>query len=72
MIKRGCMCESYIVRIYRRDKKDPAGIIGLVEKVQTGEVEKFEDRDELFGVISRRPKERRRRAKGRIHAEGLP
>ena len=56
--------ESYIVRIYRRDEKDPAAIAGLIEAVQTGEVDKFADRDELCAVICRKPKGRKRRSKG--------
>ncbi len=40
-------CESYIVRIYRRDEKDPAAIIGLVEVVGTGQTKKFMNLNEL-------------------------
>ncbi len=34
-------CDSYIVRIYRRDAENPAVITGLVEVVETGEVKRF-------------------------------
>jgi len=56
--------ESYVVRVYRRDDSDPAKITGIVEVVQTGELEKFADRDELCGVICRRTKGRRSRPGG--------
>ena len=58
-------CESYIVRIYRRDEKDPAGIVGLVEVVETGEVKKFAGGDELNAVLCNRRKEKKPPVKSR-------
>ncbi len=46
--------ESYIVRIYRRDKNDPGVIVGLVEAVRTGEVENFASGDELSKILCRK------------------
>ena len=46
--------ESYIVRIYCRDKKDLAGITGMVEVVETGQVRKFVDLEELKAVLCRK------------------
>ncbi len=55
-------CESYIVRIYRRDKKDPAGIVGLVEVVDTGQTKKFMNLDELGIALTRKTKTEKRNA----------
>ena len=49
-------CESYIVRIYRRDEKDPAGIVGLVEVVESGQTRKFMNLNELGIVLGRKTK----------------
>lgn len=56
------MCESYIVRIYRRDKKDPDRIVGLVEVVGTGQVKKFMNLTELGIALARKTKTERRHA----------
>lgn len=63
----GGLMESYIVRVYHRDEKDPAAILGMVEIVQTGVVEKFADWDELYCVICNKPKKRKRRVKEPEH-----
>lgn len=44
--------ESYVVRIYRRDKQDPQKIIGLVEMVESAGKEAFADFDELRRILS--------------------
>ncbi len=62
--------ESYIVRVYRRDEKDPENIVGMVEVVKTGAVKKFADRSELCDVICQRSKEKRRRSKERASDGG--
>ena len=62
--------ESYIVRVYRRDKKDPEEIVGLVEVVETGEVKKFANRYELDQIVSTRGKASKRSSKGRSRVGG--
>jgi DNA-binding TFAR19-related protein (PDSD5 family) len=49
-------CDSYIVRIYRRDAENPAVINGLVEVVETGEVKRFACDDELSEILCARIK----------------
>ena len=58
-------CESYIVRIYRRDKKYPAGIVGLVEVVETGQVSRFLDLEELSAVLCCKTGEEKQQGKKR-------
>ncbi len=43
--------DTYIIRIYRRDKNDPRNIAGLIEMIGTGEKRIFANRDELFGIL---------------------
>ncbi|UCD58875.1 MAG: hypothetical protein JSV16_07145 [Candidatus Hydrogenedentota bacterium] len=42
---------NYIVRIYRRDEKNPARIVGVVEEVEAQEKRAFEDFDELRAIL---------------------
>ena len=48
--------ENYIVRIYRRDKYQPDGIVGLVETVETGEIQPFRTLSELTTILAETPK----------------
>ena len=43
--------ESYVVRVYRRDKENSETIIGLV-MVVGGETKRFSNREELWSIIS--------------------
>lgn len=43
--------ETYIIRIYRRDKDDPRNIAGLVVIIGAGEKMIFCSRDELWNVM---------------------
>ena len=43
--------DTYIIRIYRRDKDDPRNIAGLVEIIGGGERKTFTSWDELWGVL---------------------
>jgi hypothetical protein len=55
--------DSYIVRIYRRDRTRQKGLVGIVEKVGAADKRVFSDRDELWRILSaqkRRPQEERR------------
>jgi len=44
--------ETYIVRIYRRDRDDPQKIAGLVETVGKNEKRSFSRRDQLWEILS--------------------
>jgi hypothetical protein len=46
------LVESYIVRIYRRDKNDPARIVGTVEKVGVEGTKSFENCDRLGTILA--------------------
>lgn len=64
MIRGGAgLMESYVVRIYRRDKKEPAHIVGLVEAVKTGEVKTFACGDELSRILCQQTRRVRRKVK---------
>ncbi len=46
--------ESYIVRIYRREKADPNKVAGQVEDVSDGEVHPFTSADTLGEIFTRK------------------
>ncbi len=43
--------DSYIVRIYRRDKEDTNRVSGVVEWSETRERRSFQGSDELLGIL---------------------
>ncbi len=43
--------DSYVIRIYRRDKKDPGKAAGQVEIVERGLVKSFTCLDELVEIL---------------------
>ncbi len=43
--------ESYVIRIYRRDEKDPQRIVGLVEYPDSGVTERFSHVAELMKIL---------------------
>ncbi len=45
--------ESYIVRVYRRDKKDPHQLVGIVENAALGEQRPFHTLEELGRILTR-------------------
>jgi len=47
---------SYVVRLYREGL---AGITGMVESVETGELVPFRSLDELWSALQRPPSQRR-------------
>ena len=44
--------ESYLIRIYRRDEKDPERITGTVEEIGTQKSQGFKNVVELGGIIT--------------------
>ena len=52
MPTKGDNVESYIVRIYRRDKKNRDGIIGIVEIVSRKKKAAFKNFDELKMLLN--------------------
>ena len=47
--------DSYIVRVYRRDRTRQKGLVGIVEKVGAAEKRVFSDRDELWRILMLAP-----------------
>ena len=65
--------DSYVVRIYRRDSKDPRGLVGVVQRAEVAGEQAFHDAEELMGILAspgprqRAPKsESRARKKRRV------
>jgi hypothetical protein len=50
-VRRGIM-ESYIVRIYREEKKRHQNIVGIVEEVGVDEKKAFTNLDELWNILN--------------------
>ena len=47
--------ENYILRIYRRDECQLDGTVGLVEAVETGEIQPFRTLSELTTILAEPP-----------------
>lgn len=61
--------ESYIVRIYRRNKDMPQNIIGTIEDVDVGGIRAFHSTDDIAGILTgegKNIKEKKVREKRRI------
>ena len=43
--------ESYLIRIYRRDPRDPQLVAGLVELIEKERTETFKNAGELLGIL---------------------
>ncbi len=52
--------DSYLVRIYRREKDNPEAIVGTIEKIGAQEIQSFKNLSELSRIITT-PKKRKRR-----------
>ena len=61
--------DSYIVRIYRRDRDDPARVVGVVEVVARQELKRFTSLDELNGILVRTRKVFRGKRKPTVHED---
>ena len=60
--------DSFIVRIYKRSKENPGGLVGITEIVKTQEKKVFKSFDELLSILSlREPESGKKNAKS-----GLP
>lgn len=44
--------ENYIVRVYRRDRRNTHGVVGLVENVENEEKLVFHSLEELCSILS--------------------
>lgn len=47
----GGSAESYLVRIYRRDVREPRRVTGLVEIIERERTETFKSADELLEIL---------------------
>ena len=45
--------DSYLIRIYRRDKENPEAIIGIIEEIGSGKKQSFGNLSELTTIISK-------------------
>ena len=61
--------ENYIVRIYRRDSDQPDSIVGLVESVETGEIQSFHSVSELTEIIAAPPTARENTATEKVYSQ---
>ena len=55
--------DSYLIRIYRREKDNPEAIVGTIEEIGAQETYTFKNLSELSKVITVPKKRRRRTAK---------
>ncbi len=53
--------ESYLIRIYRRDKENPEGVIGIIEEIGAEKKEPFRNLSELGKIICPAIKKGRKR-----------
>jgi hypothetical protein len=44
--------EAYIIRIYRRDKKNPSNLVGIVEIIDTDEKMSFRNLNDLWDILN--------------------
>lgn len=61
--------DSYIVRIYRRNRDDPARVVGFVEVVARQELKRFTSLDELNGILVQTRKDVRSKRKPAVHED---
>ena len=45
--------DSYLIRIYRREKDNPEGIVGIIEEIGTEKKHSFKSLSELTGIITK-------------------
>ena len=45
--------DSYLIRIYLRDKDNPESIVGIIEEIGTKEKDSFKNLSELVTIISK-------------------
>jgi hypothetical protein len=53
--------EVFIVRIYRKDKKSPHNVVGIVEEPTTDRKKTFKNYDELWEILTSKKDKRRRK-----------
>jgi hypothetical protein len=57
--------DSYLIRIYRRDKENPEAIVGIVEEIGTEEKHSFKNLSELNSIITKPKRRKHNRATGK-------
>ena len=53
--------DSYLIRIYRREKDNPESIVGIIEEIGTKEKDSFKNLSELGKIICPAIKKGRKR-----------
>ena len=56
--------DSYLIRIYRRDKENPEDIVGIIEEIGTEEQHSFKNLSELNSIITKQKRRKRKRVTG--------
>ncbi len=57
--------DSYLIRIYRRDKENPEDIVGIIEEIGTEEQHSFKNLSELNSIITKQKRRKRKRVTGK-------
>jgi len=57
--------DSYLIRIYRRDKENSESIVGIIEEIGTEKKQSFKNLSELSKIITQSKRRRSNRATGK-------
>ena len=57
--------DSYLIRIYRRDKENPEAIVGIIEEIGAEKKQSFGNLSELATIITKPKRGKRNRATGK-------
>ncbi len=64
-----CCGDSYVIRIYRREKNDPHQMVGQVEIIGRDEEKAFASIEELWGILGAAKKIKRKRRRSSTKPE---
>ncbi len=56
--------QSYVVRVYRNNKENPYGLVGLIEEVGVEGKRAFTNLDELWNILKTPPEAGPKRKRG--------
>jgi hypothetical protein len=57
--------DSYLIRIYRRDKENPEAIVGIIEEIGAEKKQSFKNLSEMTTIITKPKRGKRNRATGK-------
>ncbi|MBA2409572.1 MAG: hypothetical protein H0V62_07315 [Gammaproteobacteria bacterium] len=58
--------ESYVIRIYWREERDPRQVVGIVEHADDGRQQSFSDMRSLWAILTEHPTRYRNTARKRM------